>query len=84
MQIYITSDVSTTGNVSITSVGFNQNFTVTANQITVNKHPRTAALFDEGFWHHGIHITADKPVVAYGFIYVNAVSGATVFTLKYF
>ncbi|MGF2412322.1 PKD domain-containing protein [Ferruginibacter sp.] len=79
MQIYLTSDVSTTGNVSITSVGFNQNFTVTANQITVVNIPRTAALLDEGLYNHGIHITAVKPVVAYGFIYVNAISGATVF-----
>ena len=79
MQIYLTSDVSTTGNVSITSIGFTQNFTVTANQITVINIPRTAALLDEGLYNHGIHITALKPVVAYGFIYVNAISGATVF-----
>ncbi|MFN8251350.1 MAG: PKD domain-containing protein [Ferruginibacter sp.] len=79
MQIYITSDVSTVGNVSIASVGFSQNFTVTANQITVINIPRTAALLDEGVYNHGIHITADKPVVAYGFIYVSSISGATVF-----
>ena len=79
MQIYITSDVNTSGNISIVSVGFYQNFTVTANQITVINIPRTAALLDEGLYNHGIHITALKPVVAYGFIYVNAISGATVF-----
>jgi gliding motility-associated-like protein len=79
MQIYLTSDVSTTGNISIASVGFNQNFTVTANQITIIDIPRTAALLDEGLYNHGIHITAVKPVVAYGFIYYSAQSGATVF-----
>ena len=79
MQIYLTSDVNTTGNINITSIGFSQTFTVTANQITVVNIPRTAALVDEGLYNHGIHITAIKPIVAYGFIYVNAISGATVF-----
>ncbi len=79
MQIYLTSDVSTTGKVEITSIAFSQTFTVTANQITVVNIPRSAALLDEGLYNHGIHITALKPIVAYGFIYVNAISGATVF-----
>ena len=79
MQIYLTSDVNTTGNVSIASIGFSQNFTVTANQITVVNIPRTAALMDEGLYNHGIHITALQPIVAYGFIYVSAISGATVY-----
>ncbi|MBC7886309.1 MAG: PKD domain-containing protein [Ferruginibacter sp.] len=79
MQIYLTSDVSTTGNISILSIGFTQNFTVIQNQVTVVNIPRSAALLDEGLYNHGIHITALKPIVAYGFIYVSAVSGATVF-----
>lgn len=79
MQIYITSDVNTTGTVEINSIGFNQPFTVIANQIAVVDIPRSAALLDEGLYNHGIHIKAVQPVVAYGFIYVNAVSGATVF-----
>ena len=79
MQIYLTSDVTTTGTVAIGSIGFSQTFTVFANQITVVNIPRTAALLDEGLYNHGIHITALKPIVAYGFIYVNAISGATVF-----
>jgi hypothetical protein len=33
---------------------------------------------DDGLYNHGIHVTADKPVVVYSFIYVNAISGATV------
>lgn len=78
MQLYITSDVNTSGKVEISSVGFSQNFTVTANQITTIDIPRSAALMDHGHFNHGIHVTAAKPVVVYSFIYVSAVSGATV------
>ena len=78
MQLYITSDVATTGTVTIASIGFSQSFTVTANQITTINIPRTAALLDDGLYNHGIHVTADKPVVVYSFIYVSAISGATV------
>lgn len=77
MQIYITSDVNTTGVVDIPSIGFNQAYTITANQITTINIPRGAALVNEGLYNHGIHVTAQKPVVVYSFIYVNAVSGAT-------
>ena len=79
MQIYLTSDVNTVGTVTVSSIGFSQSFNVFANQITVVSIPRTAALLDEGLYNHGIHITALKPIVAYGFIYVAAISGATVF-----
>jgi len=78
MQLYITSDVSTQGQVTIASIGFSQSFTVTANQITTINIPRTAALMDDGLYNHGIHVTADNPVVVYSFIFVSAVSGATV------
>ncbi|MBO9198668.1 MULTISPECIES: gliding motility-associated C-terminal domain-containing protein [Niastella] len=78
MQLYITSDVATTGQVSIASIGFIQNFTVQPNQITTIDIPRTAALLDDGLYNHGIHVTAEKPVVVYSFIYVSAISGATV------
>jgi gliding motility-associated-like protein len=78
MQLYITSDVTTTGNVAINSIGFNQPFTVVANQITTIDIPRSAALLDQGIYNHGIHVTAEKPIVVYSFIYVNAISGATV------
>ena len=78
MQLYITSDVNTTGNVDIPGVGFSQSFSVTANQITTIDIPRSAALNDEGLYNRGIHVTALKPIVVYSFIYVNAISGATV------
>jgi gliding motility-associated-like protein len=78
MQLYITSDVATSGQVTISSIGFSQSFSVTPNQITTIDIPRTAALMDDGLYNHGIHVTAAKPVVVYSFIYVSAISGATV------
>ena len=78
MQLYITSDQSTTGTVQIPGLGVSVSFTVTANQITTVDIPRAAALMDEGKYNLGIHVTADKPVVVYSFIYVSAISGATV------
>ncbi|MEI6947625.1 PKD domain-containing protein [Paraflavisolibacter sp. H34] len=77
MQLYITSDVNTSGRVEIASINFSQSFTITANQITTIDIPREAALQDDGLFDHGIHVTAAQPVVVYSFIYVNAVSGAT-------
>lgn len=78
MQLYITSDVNTTGTVEIAGISFSQAFTVTANQITTIDIPRGAALPDQGVFDKGIHVTSVKPVVVYSFIYVNAISGATV------
>jgi gliding motility-associated-like protein len=78
MQLYITSDVNTTGSVEILGIGFSQPFSVTANQITTIDIPRSAALNDQGTFNKGIHVTAQKAVVVYSFIYVNAISGATV------
>ncbi|MEP7277010.1 MAG: PKD domain-containing protein [Bacteroidota bacterium] len=77
MQLYITSDQGTTGNVAIPGIGFSIDFSVVANQITTINIPRTAGLFNEGLSNLGIHVTADKPVVVYSFIYVGSVSGAT-------
>jgi IgGFc binding protein len=77
MQIYITSDVSTTGLVSIPGIGFSVPFTVTANQISTIDIPRNAGLVAEGKSNLGIHVTAEKPIVVYSFIYVGSVSGAT-------
>src|SRR5687767_3561979 len=78
MQLYITSDVATSGQVTISSVGFSQTFNVTPNQITTIDIPRTAALMNDGLYDHGIHVTAAKRVVVYSFVYVSAISGATV------
>ncbi len=77
MQLYITSDVATSGKVSISGVGFEQTFQVTPRQITTINIPRTAALTGDGLYNLGIHVTAEKPVVVYSFIFVSAISGAT-------
>lgn len=77
MELYITSDVTTQGKVEIPGIGFSQSFSVTANQITTIEIPRAAALPGEGTYNSGIHVTAEKPVVVYSFIYVSAISGAT-------
>ena len=78
MQLYITSDINTSGKVEIPGINFSQSYNVAANQITTINIPRAAGLFNEGLYNLGIHVTADKPVVVYSFIYINAVSGATV------
>ena len=70
MELYITSDVATQGKVEIAGIGFSQTFTVTANQITTVEIPRAAGLPDEGTYNSGIHVTAEKPIVVYSFIYV--------------
>ncbi|MDQ6814063.1 MAG: PKD domain-containing protein [Bacteroidota bacterium] len=77
MQVYITSDINTSGLIEIASIGFSQAYTVTANQITTIDIPRSAALADEGLYNTGIHVTSVAPVVVYSFIYVSAISGAT-------
>jgi gliding motility-associated-like protein len=77
MELYMTSDVNTTGTVDIPGISFTATFTVTANQITTIQIPRSAGLLDEGVYNLGIHVTAAKPIVVYSFIYVSAVSGAT-------
>src|ERR1700712_5602189 len=59
MQLYITSDVTTTGTVQIPGISFSQSFTVSANQITTINIPRAAGLFNEGLSGLGIHVTAD-------------------------
>jgi gliding motility-associated-like protein len=78
MSLYITSDVNTSGKVEIPSVGFSQNFTITANTVSVINIPQSAILNDEGTFNSGIHVSADRGVVVYSHIYYSAVSGSTV------
>lgn len=77
MVVYITSDVNTSGILSVG--GNNIPFTVTANSITNVQVPQTAYLGNsEGkIANKGIHITSLKPVVVYSHIYDSSVSGAT-------
>lgn len=77
MSLYITSDVNTSGTVEIPGLGYTQNYTVVANNITVVNIPDGAKLRTAGLHKTGIHVTAEKPVVVYSHIFASNVSGAT-------
>lgn len=83
MVLYFATDAVTTVTVSIPSVGYSQTYTnIPANTIfTSNPIPKSGAqdatLKTEGTINRGIHITSDKPIVAYAHIYNSSVSGAT-------
>lgn len=77
MVLYITSDVNTSGIVEIPGLSWSTTFNVTASQITVVSIPQTAVLDGEGLFKAGIHVVAQRPVVVYGHIYNQSVSGAT-------
>ena len=77
MVLYITSDVNTTGTVSVADGSFTQSFTVTANNVTTITIPANAFLNSEGQFLKGIHIVSALPIVVYAHIYAQNVSGAT-------
>ncbi len=82
MVLYFTSDVNATIKVEIPAVGWVKTYSITANTVVVSDPmPKTgtqdARLFTEGISNRGIHITSDKPIVAYAHIYNQSVSGAT-------
>lgn len=77
MQVYITGDVATTGELLIPGIGHKAGFSVQPGQVTVVDVPRAAALVDSGLFAHGIQITALEPVVVYSSIFSLNVSGAT-------
>ena len=78
MSLYITSDVNTTGKIEIPGINYSASFSVTANQVTIVTVPQAAYSGGvEGQNNKGIHLTSVKPIVAYGHIYNNQMSGAT-------
>jgi gliding motility-associated-like protein len=78
MYLYITSNVNTTGNVTVANNSFSTTFSVIANQVAVVPIPASAFLGDtEGKFLKGIHITSVKPVAIYAHIFAQSVSGAT-------
>ncbi|WP_164891098.1 PKD domain-containing protein [Botryobacter ruber] len=78
LSLYVTSDVTTTGTVAVPGIGFVQNFTVTANNVTIINIPQAAYIGNsEVVENKGIHVTAEEPVVVYSHIYANARSAAT-------
>ena len=77
MDLYITSNVSTTGTVSVVDGTYSQNFNVTANQVTILTMPASAFLGSQGLFNKGIHILAAKPIAIYAHIFAENSSGAT-------
>ncbi|MBC7758487.1 MAG: PKD domain-containing protein [Phormidesmis sp. FL-bin-119] len=77
MIVYITSDVNTSGAISVG--GNSIPFTVTANSVTNVQIPQSAYIGNiEGkIINKGIHITSLKPIVVYSHIYDASISGAT-------
>ena len=82
MVLYFTSDVTANVTITIPSTGWTRNYLVPANTVVETQTiPKTGAddvrLRTEGKSKKSIHITSDKPIVAYAHIYNSAVSGAT-------
>jgi len=83
MVLYFATEAVTNITVSIPGLGYSVTYNnVAANTIfTTNPLPKTgtqdARLTAEGVSSKGIHITADKPIVAYAHVYNGNVSGAT-------
>lgn len=83
MVLYFATEAVTNVTVSIPALGYTQTYSnIPANSIfSTSTLPKTGAqdarLTVEGLSDKGIHITSDKPIVAYAHIYNNNVSGAT-------
>ncbi|MFI5157416.1 MAG: PKD domain-containing protein [Sphingobacteriales bacterium] len=77
MDLYITSDVNTSGTVTFGNGSPSINFTVTATQVTILTMPTATYIVNQGTSHYGIHITSLKPVAIYAHIFANSSSGAT-------
>lgn len=78
-SIYISSDVATTGTVSVPGAGWSQNYSVGANatvQITIPTNLVQATL-TESIESKGVHVTAVKPVSVYALNYQPYTSDAT-------
>ncbi len=84
MVLYFATDQVTNISITIPALGYTQNITTPggSNVITSAAIPKAggqdARLNSEGLSSKGIHITSDKPMVAYAHIYNQSVSGATI------
>lgn len=83
MVLYFATDQVTNIQITIPGIGYVQNITTPGgNNITTSAViPKNAAgldarLLTEGTLNKGIHITSDKPMVAYAHIYNSSVSGS--------
>jgi gliding motility-associated-like protein len=83
MVLYFATEAVTNVTVSIPGLGYSQTYSnIPANTIfTTSPLPKTgmqdSRLIAEGVSDKGIHVTSDKPIVAYAHIYNGNVSGAT-------
>ncbi|HEX7903117.1 MAG TPA: PKD domain-containing protein [Chitinophagaceae bacterium] len=85
MVLYFAADQNSNVTVSIPGVGYSQTYFVAANTVlTSNPIPKSGAqdvrLKAESSVaeNKGIHITSDKPIVAYAHIYNSSISGASI------
>ncbi len=82
MVLYFATETFTNVTVAIPALGYTATYAIPANTIfSTTGLPKSgtqdARLTAEGVSNKGIHVTADKPIVAYAHIYNNNVSGAT-------
>lgn len=67
LYLDITSNVNTTGMITIDGIGFSQNYSVTANTVTRVNIPLDAIVNNsQTIESLGIHVVADDPVTVYG------------------
>ncbi len=76
LSLFITSDVNTSGTVSVPGQGFSTPFSVTANQITTVVIPFNVGIVNtnDGIENRGINIISNDPVTVYG---LNRISFTT-------
>ena len=82
MVLYFTSDVAATVKVELPALGWVRTYTLSANSVKESdpipkSGSQDARLLVEGISKAGIHITSDKPIVAYAHIYNSTNSGAS-------
>ena len=79
MVLYMTSDSSTTGTVSVPGQNWSTNFSITANSMTLIDVPPTKAMVEctDCVVKKGIHVTSTKDIVVYSHVYHAARSDAT-------
>jgi gliding motility-associated-like protein len=77
LDLYLTSDVSTTGSINFADGSASIPFTVTANQVSTVVIPQSQFLSSGGQFLNGINVTSVQPIVVFAHIHANAVSGAT-------
>lgn len=83
MVLYLTSTQTANYKIEIPGIGWSTSGTIAANTVVTSiPIPKSGAsdarLVSEGKFNRGIHVTSDKPVVAYAHIYNANISGASI------